>query len=81
MITNGYGKAIMTKYLGPTNVRGSRVKAYVSDGFSVTLGYESALSSPEMHDKAAMALCEKMEWTGDMARGGTLTGYVYVFLR
>ena len=75
-------KAIWTKYLGPTNYRGSRVKAE-AEGVSVTVPYDDGGSSDDAHDRAAIALCAKMGWPGDLIRGGRPDGKgnVYAFLR
>jgi hypothetical protein len=54
-------QAIVTKYLGPTNYRGSRVKATASAG-SVTLSWDCALDSEENHQLAANALADKFNW-------------------
>ena len=35
-------KAIITKYIGPTDTRGSRIKASDEDGNSITIGYDHA---------------------------------------
>ena len=72
-------KAILTKYLGPTNVRGSRVKAS-AEGVSVTIPYASELNAERAHDEAALALVRKMGWPGTLVRGGRpdMRGYVYV---
>ena len=80
-------KAIWTKYLGPTNFRGSRVKAVAenANGFGAEIGatveYDDALSVEANHDSAALALCEKMGWPGDLMRGGRPDGMgnVYTF--
>jgi hypothetical protein len=75
-------QAIETKYLGPSNVRGARVKATAEAG-SVTLGWDHALNSEGNHRKAAEALCEKFNWLGEyygkLHCGGTKHGYVFVF--
>lgn len=73
-------KAITTKFFGPTNFRGSRVKASDGDGQQITLGWEHALSSEENHDRAALALCAKMNWPGKLVRGWIKKGYVYCFI-
>ena len=75
------GVAILTKYIGPTNVRGARVKAYTESGRSITLGWNHALNSEENHEGAAKALAKKMNWTGTLIGGGTKTGYAFVFER
>lgn len=73
-------KAIITKYLGPTNFRGSRIKASDGDRNQITISYDDALSSDDAHDAAALALCRKMGWTRyNLMRGGTPTGNVYTF--
>ena len=56
--------AIITKYIGPSNVRGSRVKAYVENK-SVTLGWDDALDSDANHLQAARELADKLEWDYD----------------
>ena len=72
-------KAIMTKYLGPTNVRGSRIKAYDVDRNSVTIPYPHDLSGEDCHRKAAKELCNKMGWPGQLIGGATTDGYAFVF--
>ena len=74
-------KAITTKYHGPTNTRGSRVSASDSDGNRVSIPYDHALDSEEIHRKAAVALCARMKWPGAdaMVGGSVKNGYVFVF--
>lgn len=52
-------QAIITKYLGPTNHRPSRIKA-TSWRDSVTLPLDHALNAAENYRAAAQALCDKM---------------------
>ena len=73
--------AILTKFIGPTNFRGSRVKAFTSSGHRIIVPWDHALGVEENHDAAAIALCRKMEWCGKLVRGGTDVGYAYAFLR
>jgi hypothetical protein len=70
-------QAITTKYLGPTNSRGSRVKATASAG-SVTLSWDHALDSDENHRAAALALAAKFGWDGEWIGGGLEHGYAFV---
>lgn len=49
-------QAIITKFLGPTNTKGSRIKATSWDG-SVTVTYNYALDSLNNHRAAADAVC------------------------
>ena len=74
--------AIQTKYLGPTNTRGSRIKAWTSSGFSVTIPYPHELSYEAVHFKAVKALVtkHKLDWDlSDVRFGGTEHGYVFCF--
>jgi hypothetical protein len=77
-------KAILTKYLGPTDHRGSRVKASDGDN-SVILPWRSEWDHNGNHDTAAIALCRRLEWGGKLCRGGLRqggqdTGNVYVWV-
>lgn len=70
--------AIVTKYIGPTNTKGGRIKATTENGrFSVTIGYPHESHHP--YAEAAVALCRKLGWTGDLIEGGTTNGSVFVF--
>ena len=71
-------QAIITKYIGPSNVRGSRIKAFCPGG-SITIGYDHSLNSEECHRKAAEALRDRMKWTGELIQGGLPTGYAFTF--
>ena len=53
-------KAILTRYHGPTNTKGSRISASDSDGNQITIGYPHELSGMDVHRKAAYALRDKM---------------------
>lgn len=75
-------KSILTKYVGPGNVRGSRVIATDDEGRNkITLEWDDALDSDGNHDAAARALCIKMGWVNSpLMRGGMGNkGNVYVF--
>lgn len=78
-------QAIITKYHGPTNTRGSRITAKCDAG-SVTIPYPHELSGEACHRKAAEALRNKLEWNtefyGEMASGQLPSGeYVFVFVK
>ncbi len=52
-------RAIQTRYLGPTNTKGSRIRAFFTDtprDMTATVGYQSDLSSGENHLAAAKEL-------------------------
>jgi hypothetical protein len=77
-------QAIETRYIGPTNFRGSRVKATCEAG-SITLGWDDSKDSDANHDRAARALIFRLGWDnaerGAWYRGavkGSKGGYVYV---
>lgn len=53
--------AIFTRYLGPTNTKGSRIKA-TARGVSVTVPLDHSLDLVERHEKAARALLVKLGW-------------------
>jgi hypothetical protein len=73
-------KAIQTRYIGPTDFRCSRIKAFDSDGNSVTIPYPHDLSHENTHAAAALALARKMGWKGTLVRGGIKGGEVFCFL-
>lgn len=75
--------AITTKYMGPTNTRGSRIKAQRADGgASVTVSYDYALNTQDNHAAAVQALVDKLDWTDvNWVLGATDKGYVAVALR
>lgn len=72
-------QAIVTKYLGPTNHRGARIKA-TCQAMSLTLPWDDALDIDPNHTAAAKALAIKLKWKGHWC-GGSLpdgTGNAYV---
>jgi hypothetical protein len=79
--------AIHTKYIGPTNTRGSRIKAYTTGwgqrlGFSATIPYDHALDGVAVHFKAVKALIQEngLEWNTDgMRYGDSADGKGYSF--
>ncbi|RPJ26018.1 MAG: hypothetical protein EHM35_15200 [Planctomycetaceae bacterium] len=71
-------KAIQTKYLGPTDTKGIRIKASDSDNNSVTIHVDNSLNSEQNHYHAAEELCRKMKWSGTYAGGHTKHGMVWV---
>lgn len=74
-------KAICTRYLGPTNTRGARIKAYDEDGNSIVVGYPHHISGNErIHRTAVDALCSKMGWTGRLIGGHIKGGWAFVFV-
>lgn len=67
--TTTHYQAITTRYLGPTNFRGARIKAQAAAG-SVTVHYDHALNITDNHARAAAALAAKFDWKGSWYSGG-----------
>lgn len=72
-------QGISTKYVGPSNTRGARIKASAWAG-SVTVHWDHALNSEQNHAAAARALCIKYGWTGRYIQGGDPSGDGYLFV-
>jgi hypothetical protein len=76
-------QAIITKYLGPTNTRGSRIKARAAAG-SITSHYHSELSSEANHTNAAIYFANEKGWLDkNTLVGGAMpdgTGYCFVLI-
>ena len=75
-------QTITTKYLGPTNHKGSRFKATHSGDFtSVTISYDYSMSADGNHTRVAFMLAEKLNWEGSYIGGHTKDGMVFVDAR
>lgn len=75
-------QAIVTRYIGPTNHRGSRVKAFCEAG-EFTMPWDYELSVEQNHAKAMVFLCGRLMWDSRNYVCGSLpanTGYVFVEL-
>ena len=72
-------QAIETKYLGPTNNRGARVKAMAQAG-SVIVPWDHSLNVEDNHTVAAYTLAKKYGWVCEWEGGANAkgTGNVYV---
>jgi len=89
---NTFRQAIVTKYVGPTNFKGSRIKATCERG-SITIEWSDALNSEQNHVAARCALIAKFlkedaarygsnanPWGKPMIAGQIPSGaYVHVF--
>jgi hypothetical protein len=67
-------QSITTYFIGPTNVKGSRIKARASGGSSVTLSWDHAMNPDGNHRAAAIALANKNGWGGAYVAGGMADG-------
>lgn len=76
-VSNSHMQAITTKYLSPTNTKGSRIKATCGAG-SITVYYDHSFNISENHDSACKALLSKLNWSGHYIGGGYSNGYIYV---
>jgi hypothetical protein len=63
--------AITSKYHGPTDTRGSKVRA-TANGHTATVPYASELDTEANHRAAVVALCAKLGWDADRFFGGSL---------
>ena len=78
-------QAIETRFIGPTNTHGSRIKA-ICQARTVTVERDHALNIEDAHFAAALTLAQKLGWTtdGSNMRGGGMpgkhTGYAFVFI-
>ncbi len=82
-------QAIQTKFIGPTNTHGARIKATCEAG-STTIAYDYSIGSSEeerQHQRAAQALAIKLGWLGgtellgDLVSGRLPDGtYAHVFV-
>ena len=66
-------QAIQTRFLGPTNVRGSRYKATAQAG-SITLSADDRMNPEQNHHVAAAALVAKFGWNEHKGYKGLLGG-------
>ena len=72
-------QTITTKYLGPTDTQGTRIKAdHTGKEKSVTVPYNYALSNEGNHKEAAAALAKKLEWNGEYIGGHTKDGMIWL---
>lgn len=67
-------QAIMTKFVGPTAIRGSRIVATTADSgkyrrIRVVYNHLHDENHDTAHTNAALALCRKMNWTGCLVHG------------
>jgi len=80
-------QAIVTKYHGPTNYKGSRITARADAG-RIIVHYDHALNIDENHKAAAKALAERLGWKEAIGypalAGGALpgnAGYCFVMAK
>jgi len=73
-------QSITTKYVGPSNTRGARIKATSASGISAVVPFDYGMATEvEAHGLAVQALAKRLGWSGTMIAGSTKDGYVFVF--
>jgi hypothetical protein len=75
-------QAIYTKYIGATNTKGSRIKAYTHAGLSAYVSYPHEFDGQQAHYQAVKELARKhkLTWPIDrMTWGDSADGKGYVF--
>ena len=72
-------KAIQVKYLGATNHKCSRWKAFAEGGLQLTIPYDHALNTEDNAKKAAEGLIAKMKWKFHITGSGGLPNGDCVF--
>jgi hypothetical protein len=70
---------IVTKYLGPTNTKGSRIKA-TGFGLTVIKPYRHVFSGVDCHLEVALDLAKKAGLTGTLVVGEIKGGYAFTFI-
>lgn len=65
-------QAITTRYLGPTNHRGSRIVAQCA-ARRIIVDWDHALNAEDNHKEAARRLIAQLGWTQDRWSGGPCT--------
>ena len=76
-------QAIETKFVGPTNSKGSRIVAKCQAG-RIIVQYDYALNVDQNHERAADRLASRLGWIGDgyghLIGGGSTKGDGYLFV-
>lgn len=73
-------QALSTRYLGPTDHRGARVKVSAERG-SVVVPWDDALDTAANHCRAALRALERWEWSGRWVGGSSTSnprGFIFV---
>lgn len=71
--------AIRSKYHGPTNYRGSIVRAS-ANGRSAQVPWAAEWDSEDNHRRAVVILCAKLGWDADRFFGGNLESGEWVWV-
>ena len=78
-------QAITTRYLGPTNYRGARVKASAGtyrESVTIPYSYGDQRMDEDAHAAAALLLARKLGWPGRLVCGEVEAGHkVWVYVQ
>lgn len=69
---------ILTHFVPATNYKPARIVADAGMKRRVTVNFDHGSSNP--HKDAAIALCQKFNWTGSLVEGGMERGSAFVFV-
>jgi hypothetical protein len=73
-------KAIVTKYHGPSNFKGSRYSATAGGANRIIQSADDRIGNEDNHADVALALCHKLDWKGELVPGELPNGNtVFVF--
>ncbi len=73
-------QTISTRYIGPSNTRGSRIIATTSGGIRKVYPYQHDMDIDGNHTGAAWRLAESLGWHGNWQGGHTERGMVFVLV-
>lgn len=73
-------QTITTKYLGATNTKQARVRATSTSGISIIVKWNWELDTEDNHNEAAIALCNKLGWSGTFYCGAAEKGKGNVYV-
>jgi hypothetical protein len=78
-VRNSGRVVVKSKFLAPTNNRGSRISVtHGQGGKRIVSGWDYALDTPENHTLAIAYYIEAMGWDGEWVTGADDTGYYAV---
>ena len=71
-----------------TRLFGTRIVCRISNKITgvnssqarVSIPYDHSLNNDDNYNQAVKELCQKMNWSGRLAKGVTKKGYVFVFI-
>lgn len=75
-----WGQAIETRFLGPTNFRGSRIVAKC-EAKRMIVSWDDGLDVQANHEAACKALCVALGWDGEWVGASTPKGYIFAHYR